>query len=333
MKQTNRRTSLAVSAIGILCLILDSKNASASTANAIELCLKTVIPSLFPMFVLSGLVVSGISGASGGWISSLESLIRLPTGSGSIFLMGVLGGFPIGAQCIGQAVSENRLSRQDGVRMLGFCSNCSPAFLFGILGSMFRSASVPFLIWIIQLESALLIAAFWPGQAAKADPSEATAISLSDAVLRSIRSMANVCAWVILSAVATGFLERWLFPILPSPLPELLRGLLELTGGILGTGAIESENLRMLLCTLFVCFGGICVLLQIQSIAAAHNLSMKTCIQQKIAHGLLGLLLTAALIHIGPYFLFFPLIPIIAGKIMVEKAGTTMYNSSHKGGY
>ena len=45
--------SLAAAA-GILVLILDSRTALAGAAQGLSLCLKTVIPSLFPFIFLSG---------------------------------------------------------------------------------------------------------------------------------------------------------------------------------------------------------------------------------------------------------------------------------------
>ena len=333
MKQPMKGFSLFLSALGILCLILDSKCASESAVKSLDLCIRTVIPSLFPMFVLSGMVVSGLSGSTGGLMRRLERLLRLPERSGGIFLVGAIGGFPVGAQCIGQAISQGCFGKDDGERMLGFCNNCSPAFLFGIAGSLFGSPLIPLLIWTVQLESAMLIAVCWPGKRGIGKTFTPRNVTMPEAVNRAIRSMVSVCAWIILAGVLSGFLERWLFPILAFPFPEILRGMLELTGGILGLSGMENTALQMLFCSFFTCFGGICVLLQIQSIASDAGLSMRTYFQQKVVQGLIGTALSAGAISVGPAFLLAVPFFLVTRKIMVEKTTKTMYNSIRKGGF
>lgn len=316
----------------MLCLILDSRYASQYAAEALELCLKTVIPSLFPMFVLSGMLVASLSGTRNRFIAKLEKQLLLPVGGGPIFLLGAVGGFPIGAQCMVQAMEQGSLSKQNAERMLGFCNNCSPAFLFGILGSIFASPVAPLLIFLIQLEAAMMTALFWPCYDGQVRGSSGSGISLPMAVSRAVRSMVSVCAWVILAGVVTGFLGRWLFPLVPSPVPEIAAGLLEITGGVLGLRTIESEALRFFLCNVFVCFGGVSVLLQIQSIAGEQGLSIEFCIRQKLTQAVLGGILSASVTAMGPACLLLPVIFISLWKKAVEIPRKAVYNSSRKGG-
>ena len=126
--------------------------------------------------------------------------------------------------------------------------------------------------------------------------------------------MAIVCAWIILAMVLCGFLERWLFPLLPPLIPVLIRGILELTGGILNLNEIPSESMRFLLSCGMINWGGICVHLQIQSLAAGAGLSVRTCAAQKLCQSLLSLLLAAGYLALGPGGLLFPLFLLIPGK-------------------
>lgn len=328
-----KRTTLLFAGLGMVLLILDSRCAALSAGDALELCLKTVIPSLFPMFILSGLLVSSFGGASGRLLKGLERLTGLPEGSGILFVLGILGGFPVGAQCIAQAVEAGSLSRKDSERMLGFCNNCSPAFLFGIAGSIFSHPSTALLLFLIQLETALLLASCSSFSGQPCIQTEAQAASVNEAVSRAVRSMTSVCAWVILAGVGTGFLDRWLYPLLPEPLPEIITGMLEITGGVLGLAGVDSEALRFVLCSGFVCFGGFSVWMQISSLTSARGLWAGVCFRQKALQGLLGLLVGAGVLLIGPGVLL--VIPVLVGirKKRLEKAHGTVYNDSHKGGY
>ena len=60
MNSKDRHIAL-LSAIGMMMLILDSKTALQGAANGIELCFRTLIPSLYPFFVLSILLTSALS--------------------------------------------------------------------------------------------------------------------------------------------------------------------------------------------------------------------------------------------------------------------------------
>lgn len=249
-----------------------------------------------------------------------------------MFLMGVAGGFPVGAQCVTQSLEQGGLDKRRAERLLGFCNNCSPAFLFGIVGTIFADASVPLVIFLIQLETALAAASVWATPAAPIPQVSKGEITLSQAVSRAVRSMVSVCAWVVLAGVVTGFLNRWLFPLLPEVAGTAITGLLELTGGVLRLSAIENASLRMILCTVFVCFGGVSVLMQIQSIASAQGLSIRICIRQKLFQALTGGLLAAGYSMLGPAVLL--ILPgfLVMRKIAVEITEKALYNSSCKGG-
>lgn len=316
-------------AFAMVLLILDSACAAQSVQDAIDLCLKTIIPSLFPLFVLSGIVVSMLGDVS---IPFFSDFCNLPRGSESIFLLGLVGGFPMGAQCIVQSIEQGNLSRRDAERMLGVCNNCGPAFIFGILGGVFSDAKIPLALLLIQAEAAILTASLWPGKPGSCIATSKNQISVPKAVSRAVRSMVSICSWVIVAKVILGFLERWLFPFLPEISQVIFTGILELTSGCLSLAAVDSQTQRLLLCCAFVCFGGISVLLQIQGLTAAQGLSMKICVAQKLTQMLIGVILGCLYLGGG----FVPLILIVPAvflaKKAVEKSQILMYNNPSKGG-
>ncbi len=320
--------------LACICLILDSRSAAQYASEALAQCLNVVIPSLFPMFVLSGLLVPCLQNARRG-LGFLERLLGLPQGSGSIFLLGIVGGFPVGAQCVVQGLEQGTLSKEEGESILGLCNNCSPAFLFGITPVLFQDALAPLWLFLIQLETAALAARLFCASSATgrepAAPSR-SAPSLPQAVQRAIRSMVVVCAWVVLAGVVTGFLRRWLFPLLPGPMPQLFTGLLELTGGVLSLAECPGEDLRFCLCALFVCFGGISVLLQIQSIAQGGQLSMGPCIRQKLFQAAAGAIFALLCVRLGPAILGIAPVILLFSKKRVEIPGKVSYNTPQKGG-
>ena len=321
----NRMTVTAL-ILSAAALILDSRCAVASAADALSLCSRVLIPSLFPLFVITGMLIPGLREIR---IPLLARLLGQPEGSEGLFLLGCVGGFPVGAACIAQAVRQGALSRTDAERMLGLCSFCGPSFLFGVLTKILPIGSVAAL-WIIQLETGILLAMLWPSRTIGTFQPLCESLSFSDSVQRAIQSILSVCAWVVLAGVAAGFLRQWLFPLLPEGISLLLTGLLELTNGILALSPQEPSQ-AFLLCAIFICFGGISVLLQIAGLAAPAGLSMGPCLRQKAVHALMGAIVAKAHLHLGNAILF--VIPIILfAKIILEIPSQMLYNNRRKEG-
>lgn len=305
-------------------LILDSRCAAESAREALALCAGTLVPSLFPLFVVSAMLVPVLQGFRMGLLSRL---LGMPRGAEGIWLLGCAGGFPLGAAAISQAVAGGTLSKNDGDRMLGLCSLCGPSFLFGVLPRLLPMGQV-LALFVLQMETSLLLSAIWPGKARSCLVTSGNTVSLPEAVRRAVDSMLSVCAWVVLAGITAGFLRRWLFPFLPDSHGLLLTGLLELTTGIFAL----PESGRFLFCALFLCFGGVSVLLQIGALASQAGLSMGTCILQKALHGFLGWLLAWLYLHLGTGVLF--LIPtLLFAKITVEIPGDMMYNVRERKGF
>lgn len=310
---------------GLLCLILDSRCAAQAAADALRQCAYTVIPSLFPMLVLTNVLLPAIVGLR---LPMLSRLCRIPQGSEGIFLLGLVGGFPVGAQCIAQTPMDP----SDARRMLGFCNNCGPAFVFGVIGSFFSDPMVPVILLLIQTFSALTIAMFWSGTPGSAVPAHIPKTTLPAGVQRATAAVTAICAWVILGNVVLSFGQRWLFPFLPRWATLMLTGAVELTNGCMQLSNIPWEGLRFVAAEGFMCFGGGCVLLQIRSMVEPAGIRMTPCLAQKVWQAVIGAALAAAYLKTGAAGLLFAAIITAAVKLAVEKRAKLMYNNSCKGG-
>ncbi|MBQ7415621.1 MAG: hypothetical protein IJW14_01125 [Oscillospiraceae bacterium] len=268
----NRRTDLItglLSAAGLAFLIFDSKTALLGAADGINLCIRTLVPTLFPFFFLSNMLSSVFMGQRLSILRPLGRLCRIPEGAEYILLSGLLGGYPVGAQCICNAMESGSLSRKDARRMLAFCNNCGPAFVFGVCGALYDEVWVPWALMVIHIISALIVAFVIPGNGGRCMAVKNHRVSPVRSLNQALRSMAMVCGWVILFKVLLAFLNRWIMWYFPAEVQIAFTGFLELSNGCLGLGAIDNTRLRFILCATFLGFGGFCV--AIQSYFAAGN--------------------------------------------------------------
>lgn len=272
MKKTGLSSTIAAGA-GILILILDSKTALQGAREGLSLCIQAVIPSLFPFCVFSILLTGSLTGQAIPLLRPIGRLTGVPQGAESIFLTGILGGYPVGAQSVASAFKNGQLSRQDARRMMGFCSNAGPSFLFGIIGPVFGDIRMVWLLWLIHITSAVLVGMLLPGKNGKClTPSLRHPVTFPLALQSAIKAMASVCGWVILFRVILAFGSRWIFWAFPSEVQVVLSGLLELTNGCCALGNIEDLGLRFVICSGLLAFGGVCVTMQTVSVAAEFGL-------------------------------------------------------------
>lgn len=258
----------------MLILILDSKTALSGAQEGLGLCLRTVIPSLLPFFVLSQLLNGALLGERLPLLQPLGKWMGIPEGSESILATGFLGGYPAGAQCVASACREGRLSPQDSRRMLAFCNNAGPAFLFGIAGALFEKQWMAWMLWGIHIFSALLTSLWIPGRSGAHISSGASRVpSLSGALTNALFIMAGVCGWVVLFRVILAFLTRWFGWLLPQTWQVILSGILELSNGCCGLSRIGNTGLRFVICSGFLAFGGLCVWLQTLSVTQGVDTS------------------------------------------------------------
>lgn len=315
-----KRTTLFL-LLAMVFLILDSRCAADSAREALFLCGKTLIPSLFPLFVLGGMLVPALAQIR---IPGLSRILGFPEG---YFLLGLLGGYPLGAACIARAAERGDLRAEDAERITGLCSLCGPGFLFGVVGTLLSPGAAA-VVFALQLEAALLTAALWPGATTTRIQAQAEAVSLSDTLNKATQSILTVCGWVTLAAVAAGFLRRWVLALLPEGIAVVLTGLMELTNGILAAGNL-GKDARFLLCGLFASFGGISVLLQIRGVSP--GIRMGQCIGQKTVHAVITTALAFLYLRTGIPALF--LSPaLLFAKIAVEIPSGMMYNVRRKEG-
>lgn len=297
---------LTVCGVGLL---LWSEEVSAVMTQTVGLCIRILLPSLFPFFVLSSLLIS--SGIVQRMAPRLEiltlPLFGLPGSCAAAVLLGAVGGYPVGAKTVSALYRQGACRKEDALQALRFCNNGGPAFLIGAVGAgLLGDKQLGILLYGLHLISALLIGMIFHDNhnAVKSfDLTEKKAVKTPltagflQAVTGSFSSFLNVCSFVLLFAVVLCLLGQlpllsWLDPLSHG----LLCGALELTSG---TAALASSDLskRILLPSLsFLCgWGGLSVQLQTVSFLQEAGLPCRDYLRFKLLHGGLAALLTLLL--------------------------------------
>jgi len=262
-----RRSFWAVMGLfSILILILDPKTAADGVREGISLSIQTVIPALFPFILLTHWAGRILEGFSFRVLKPVAGWLGIPQSGISVFLLGTFGGYPTGAQLIYNRWEQNSISTSQAKRLLGFCNNAGPAFLFGMGAVLFSEVKLIWCLWGIQILSSLVTAKLSPKEVSDPYTDTVTSpVSFTRSLERAVKVMGIICGWVVVFRVLLCILDKWFFWCFPSPLKVFLYGILELSNGCVSLSEIQNPGLRFVLCSVFMSFGGFCVWMQTAS--------------------------------------------------------------------
>ena len=283
-------------------LLFYAQEALTGVTDGLRICLQRVIPALFPFMVVSRIfVTSGMAKKLGTKLSRPFSKLFGINGNGAAALIvGLLSGFPLGAQCAVQLYENNLCSKRETEYLLAFCSNTGPSFLIGSVGiALWGNEQIGTILFLAQAISALscgmLFGIFCKKRSASMNDwqeiefrEDHTAIRLSllpDAITESVVPMLNVCAFVIVFRIiflaVSHLLVLWDAGVIIS---SIFACFLEVSTGVGEAAALQQANpaIAIALTGAAIGWSGLSVHLQIIAITAPHRLSLKPYVFGKI---------------------------------------------------
>ncbi len=297
MKRFSVRFLLFVSA-ALFLLFLGSPDTVQRTAHeSVLFCAAVLIPSLFPGFVLSDLIIGLSSEKQQGASGLFFRVFRLPSACIRCWIIGLLAGFPAAASCVCQMVLSGEISKSDGEQCLAFTNNPGIVFVICAVGNgLFGRFSVGVYLWIVQTVTAIFIGILMANPNRKNVVSKVTnptPILLNrafpKAVVSSVSAVLNICGFVVffrvLIAVLTSAVPLDFFKI-------VLSGLLEITCGI--SFFKEFSITSAILTSLMLGWSGFSVHFQILNVISPAELSPKYYFPGKFFQASLSAGITAA---------------------------------------
>ena len=290
MSRMYKHIPIAVCISALIILILDNQTAINSASEGISICLQTIIPSLLPTMVLCGIFRQIARNESGKWIERLCSILGYPENGGVFLISSIFGGYPVGAVTVAEAHEQQQLDQKVAQKMLAYCNNAGPAFIFGICATQFSAMHYTYATWIIHILSGIFVGKLMNrNQIFTAPLRNSDSKSIVTIVESSAKSMAYVCIWIILFRVVINFMNDCLLWILPSWLQIPFVGIIELSNGAIQLHEIKDEHIRFLVCQFILSFGGFCVYLQTASVA--KKISTRLYIPIKGLQGIISIFL------------------------------------------
>ena len=142
-----------------LIMILMSSQIKKGIYRGISLCLTSLVPTLFPFFILSDIWSCYFRVNNKSLTSKLFSSIFHINGRAVIaFLCGIVCGFPLGVKTAVDLYNNKCLSKEETETICGFINNPSMAFVISGIGlGIYRDASVGIILYLSVVISAIII--------------------------------------------------------------------------------------------------------------------------------------------------------------------------------
>lgn len=265
-------------------LLIRPGDAGAAVRDGMQLCAKTVVPSLFPFFVVTALLLRlGLDSVLRPVCAPfMRPLFGLRGECAAPLLAGFLGGYPTGARSAAQLYEQGALTRAEAELLLGFCNNCGVGFLVGFVGAgIFSSVRTGLLLLAVHIASALLSGMVLCRAARRQDgppllpacqlPAHSVPFSaaLVASVSGALSSTLTVCAYIVFFRTVTA--------LLPASLPRIVTGAVEMVAAV---ASLRGDAFGFAAAAGITAWGGLSV--HCQTMAVVGELSLRYHVMGKI---------------------------------------------------
>ena len=280
-----------------------SPRLSVFVKEGLALSFNVIIPSLFPFMLLTDFLSSGIMPDKEARIGKIyESLFKLESTNLPVTVLGILGGFPIGAKLAADRYKLGKMSKSDLERLVLISTNASPAYVIfavgvGLLNSLYKGI----FLYIIMLSSCFItgiVLGVNKPLSQNIDIITRQRYIFSESVKSSFYASINVAAFICTFSVINGALATLID--VPCAL-ALLFPFLEIgnAASYLSDLYILSERLSLSLIAFSISFSGLSVISQVASVLSDTDAKIHRIAFYKLVVGVLAFLLS---------FLLFPIL-------------------------
>ena len=270
MKKYSNLIIIIITFIFLILILLNREIVSYTIINSFNIWFNTLVPSMFPMFILSD-ILEYIPNKISNIISKIFNINKT---SVLILFISILSGFPGNANALLEAYNLKLISKEEVEHLLLFNHFPNPLFIIYTVGALYLNNSKLGIIILINIYlSNLIIGIIYRKNNHPTNINYISNISKSQSFITifttSIKKSINTL--LMISGTVTSFLiiSTLLCHILNinSLTSAIIKGILEMTMGLNSLSNININiNIKLILSSIFITFGSISIHMQIISI-------------------------------------------------------------------
>lgn len=241
--------------------------------NTVILWFKNIVPNLLPMFIITSLIIESnlIINICNIFGKLFNKIFKCSNYGIFIYFLSLFTGSPSNAKYINDLVNNNLISNTLSDKLLLFTSNYNTLLIYSLL-SLYLNKSISIKIIIIIIISNIIVGLIFRN------------INYIDLKTNYIKRKINISKIIkdtidtLLMILGTLIFFNIIINLLPIKnmlLKNILNGFLEITTGLKGLEYLDiSTNIKILLSTVYLSFGGLSIHTQIKSILPDTNYTL-----------------------------------------------------------
>ena len=276
MKKYSNLIIIIITFIFLILILLNREIVSYTIINSFNIWFNTLVPSMFPMFILSDILINYnfIEYIPNKISNIISKIFNINKTSVLILFISILSGFPGNANALLEAYNLKLISKEEVEHLLLFNHFPNPLFIIYTVGALyFNNSKLGIIILINIYLSNLIIGIIYRKNNYPTNINYISNISKSQSFITvfttSIKKSINTL--LMISGTVTSFLviSTLLCYILNinSITSAIIKGILEMTMGLNSLSNININiNIKLILSSIFIAFGSISIHMQIISI-------------------------------------------------------------------
>lgn len=295
MKKLSFYIGIFLSLTILILILINPDICKKGALTGLLICCNIIIPSIFPFSVFVLLLLKA------DFLSKFKFLNKpclkifgFSLNEFSCFLLSLIGGYPLGAKLLNQAVLLKKTEKSTATVMLNYCVNAGPAFIILAVGSgILNSKKLGIILFFSHILASFILALLSKKRIkSKHYIPQKTELNIIDSFVLSVSESANatisICSFIVVFSVILSYIN---FYSLKFPILKNLSYLLEVTNAV-------TQNKNVLLISFLLGFSGFCVWFQTISQVKTFKINHLLFIIFRILHGFLSCSLTFLLLKI-----------------------------------
>ena len=287
----------------LVIIIIQPETATKGIKNGISLLLTIIIPSLFPFLVLSSFIASSKSFFNLSKIMSpvTTRIFKINKNGFIPILMGLTGGYPIGAKVTADLYNSNRLTQNEAERLMLFTVNSGPAFALTAVGTnMLGNVLSGVILYVSTILTSLTIGFFCRFLSDKKQLDNNNIISNNSSENVFINSVAsganaiiNISSWVLTFSCLSEIIFSFNFG---EKTALFLNAIMEVSNGC----KVCSGTVSLPVISAILGFGSFSVICQVSPYLKACNVKLKHFLVSRVINASLSAFFTFNLLQLFP---------------------------------
>ena len=293
-KYSNQIIAMLILIILIL-VLLNKSLVSESILSSLYIWYNTLIPAMFPMILLSDILITynSVDMFPKIIIKSISKLFNISNNAVIIFILSLISGFPTNGIMISKGIDNKTIAKEEGKHLLLFCNFANPLFILETVGVFYlKNTTYAIIILTSHILSNIIIGIIFrknnhpkDNYIIETSKSQSFGDVLANSIYKSIKSLLLIAGTVTLFLMLTTLITH-IFN-LNNYLTLLIKSILEMTMALSYLANLNiSDVLKVVLSSMIISFSGLSIHLQV--ISSLENIKYKNYLLGRIISSILS---------------------------------------------